>query len=173
MILNLQNEIAVDLPALRRFEKELAKSLGLGRRTFNVCFVDDRGIKELNASFRGIKQPTDVLSFPWKKESRQRRSHPDEFANFLGDLVISTETARRNARAEGHSSQNEFRWLILHGLLHLLGYDHATDEGEMTALEHSLRGRLGLNGRKRAIPRRGKARKYLYRRHENPAGKRA
>ncbi len=67
-----------------------------------------------------------------------------QFAGFLGDVVISLETARRNARAEGHSIQNEVRGLILHGLLHLLGYDHETDNGEMTALELSLRDELGI-----------------------------
>ena len=58
--------------------------------------------------------------------------------------MISAETARRNAAAAGHSTWTEIRWLILHGALHLLGYDHATDDGEMTALELSLRGRLGI-----------------------------
>jgi len=67
-----------------------------------------------------------------------------EFRHFLGDIVISAETARANARQEGHSTENEVRWLILHGLLHLLGYDHATDSGEMTVLELSLRERLGI-----------------------------
>jgi rRNA maturation RNase YbeY len=68
----------------------------------------------------------------------------EEFRHFLGDIVISAETARVNARQEGHSTENEVRWLILHGLLHLLGYDHATDHGEMTALELSLRENLGI-----------------------------
>jgi len=67
-----------------------------------------------------------------------------EWRHFLGDIVISAETARANARQEGHSTENEIRWLILHGLLHLLGYDHATDHGEMTAIELSLRERLGI-----------------------------
>ncbi len=65
-----------------------------------------------------------------------------EFQNFLGDIVISAPTARRNAHAEGHSIMREIRWLILHGVLHLLGYDHTTDHGEMVAFEHDLRARL-------------------------------
>ena len=60
--------------------------------------------------------------------------------------MISAHTARRNARAEGNSTANEIRWLIVHGLLHLLGYDHETDVGEMTALELSLRDHLGIAG---------------------------
>ena len=67
-----------------------------------------------------------------------------EFKNFLGDIVISVDTAMTNARQEGHSTLNEIRWLILHGVLHLLGYDHEHDHGEMTRLEHALRSRLGI-----------------------------
>jgi rRNA maturation RNase YbeY len=67
-----------------------------------------------------------------------------EFKNFLGDIVISVDTAKRNARKEGHSTLNEIRWLILHGVLHLLGYDHERDHGEMTRLEHALRRRLSI-----------------------------
>ena len=73
-----------------------------------------------------------------------------EKSNFLGEVVISVETARRNAAAEGHSTLNEIRWLILHGLLHLLGYDHERDDGEMTALELKLREQLSLAGDRRA-----------------------
>jgi rRNA maturation RNase YbeY len=82
--------------------------------------------------------------------SLNRRSR-GEFRNFLGDIVISVETARRNARAEGHSLKTEIQWLVLHGLLHLLGHDHDADHGEMTALELSLRDRLKkprMSGRK-------------------------
>lgn len=67
-----------------------------------------------------------------------------ELKGFLGDIVISAETARRNARAEGHSAENEIRWLILHGVLHLCGFDHERDGGEMTALELKLRARLRI-----------------------------
>jgi probable rRNA maturation factor len=69
-----------------------------------------------------------------------------EFKNFLGDIVISVDAAKRNARKEGHSTVNEVRWLILHGLLHLLGYNHESDQGEMTKLELALRSRLGIAG---------------------------
>jgi probable rRNA maturation factor len=69
-----------------------------------------------------------------------------EFRNLLGDIVISVDTARRNARKEGHSTLNEIRWLILHGFLHLLGYNHESDQGEMVKLELALRTRLGISG---------------------------
>ena len=97
------------------------------------------------------------------KYSRRSRKGPEphrpgaevnrEFAGFLGDIVISVEAAERNAAVEGHATGTEISWLILHGLLHLLGLDHETDHGEMTALERGLRARLGVNGEK---ARRGK-----------------
>jgi ssRNA-specific RNase YbeY (16S rRNA maturation enzyme) len=86
-----------------------------------------------------------------------RLSTDAEFHHLLGDIVISAQTARANARQEKHSTENEIRWLILHGLLHLLGYDHATDHGEMTALELLLRERLGIDGRKESEKRNQKA----------------
>jgi rRNA maturation RNase YbeY len=79
---------------------------------------------------------------PVNRRAKERAAW--EFKNFLGDIVISVETAKRNAREEGHSILNEIRWLILHGLLHLLGYDHERDRGEMTRLELGLRRRLGI-----------------------------
>lgn len=74
------------------------------------------------------------------------RARHREFAGFLGDVVISVETAKRSAGAEGHPTSTELKWLILHGILHLLGMDHETDHGEMTALELALRTRLGVDG---------------------------
>ena len=148
MIVNRQKRAGVDVVGARLFAGRLRKALRLGRRDFNVCFVDDRAIKRLNVQYRGKPNATDVLSFPWQGSNGGRGAAASEFAGFLGDVVISVETARRNARREGHSTANEIRWLILHGVLHLLGYDHETDRGEMTALEISLRARLGIAGRK-------------------------
>jgi probable rRNA maturation factor len=121
----------------------------LNRRDLNICFVDDREIAKLNARYRGKGRPTDVLSFPWGSVSPSSNNGVGqaEWHIFLGDVVISVQTARRNARAEGHSTLNEIRWLILHGVLHLVGYDHETDHGEMTAREVALRERLGIAGR--------------------------
>jgi probable rRNA maturation factor len=144
MVLNRQKRVPVDMKEVRAFTRRLRAVLKLGCRELNVCFVDDRTIGRLNARYRRKSRPTDVLSFPWKEERSGNGQLSREFKGFLGDVVISAEMARRNARAEGHSTANEIRWLILHGLLHLLGYDHETDRGEMTALEHSLRERLGI-----------------------------
>jgi probable rRNA maturation factor len=160
MVLNHQKHVALNLLATRNYVRRLRQTLRLGRRDFNVCFADNREIKRLNAAFRGNPRPTDVLSFSWEggAESAVHANRNGEFKHFLGDVVISAETARRNARLEGHSTANEIRWLILHGLLHLLGYDHATDNGEMTALEYSLREQLETkaSGAKRTRIKRGR-----------------
>jgi probable rRNA maturation factor len=146
MVLNRQTVIAVDLPGVRSFARRLQSALKLGGRTFNICFVDDREIARLNAAYRGKRRPTDVLSFPWLNGRRSAGVVAREWRGFLGEVVISAETARRNARREGHSTANEIRWLVLHGVLHLLGYDHETDQGEMTARELALRARLRIAG---------------------------
>ena len=173
MVVNRQRRVGVDLAALRNYVVRLDAELGLGRLEFNVCLADDREVRRLNALYRGKRHPTDVLSFPWsqgrgangRKGGTVARSVPDrarlslrgtagraqpsrfqrEFRDFLGDIVISAETARRNARVAGHSTVKEIRRLILHGVLHLMGYDHETDAGQMAALEADLRRRLGLS----------------------------
>ena len=102
----------------------------------------------MNWTFRGKACPTDVLSFPWKEGPKSLSAASPavgEMGQFLGDIAISVQTARRNAAAEGHSLRNEIRWLILHGVLHLLGYNHAVDEGQMTTRELALRDQLGLS----------------------------
>jgi rRNA maturation RNase YbeY len=148
MVLNRQAGYAADLPALRGYVRRLKRELRLGGQDFNLCLVSDREIERLNAAYRGKHRPTDVLSFPWKGETRQGGNGlcGAELRDFLGDIVISMETARRNARLERHSVGNEIRWLVLHGVLHLLGYDHERDHGEMTGLELALREQLGIAG---------------------------
>jgi probable rRNA maturation factor len=104
-----------------------------------IAFVSDRRIKELNKRFRGFDKPTDVLSFP---------AETDEFAESreqsLGDIAISVERAAAQAKENGLSYEQEIAQLILHGLLHLCGYDHETDNGEMNRLELRLRRKLGI-----------------------------
>jgi len=159
MLLNQQKRYALPLSVLRGYARNLKRRLRLGKRDFNVCFVDDGAIRRMNGVYRGKDLTTDVLSFPWGAEGgsmlrgrrgQRARRHDDhtaranrEFEGFLGDIVISVDSARRNAQVEGHSTLQEIRWLILHGVLHLLGYDHGCDSGEMTALELALREDLG------------------------------
>ena len=164
VILNRQHRLEVKLKPLREFERELRCALGLGRRDFNVCLVDDAAIEQMNRSFRGKGRPTDVLSFPWKEGPNSPTAAcpaVGEMGHFLGDIAISVETARRNACAEGHSLRMEIRWLILHGVLHLLGYNHEKDEGQMTTRELAFRDKLGLSRnsvRRRAAQRRTRVR---------------
>ncbi|MBZ5516359.1 MAG: rRNA maturation RNase YbeY [Acidobacteriia bacterium] len=146
MLLNRQTRITVDTPRARAFVGRLRRALSLRGHDFNVCLVDDRQMRRLNAAYRGRPHSTDVLSFPWSDRRRGGGPSGRELRGFLGDIVISAEAARRNARREGQSTANELRWLMLHGVLHLLGYDHDTDQGEMTARELALREQLRIAG---------------------------
>ena len=157
MLINLQKRYVVRRAGLEPFLRNLKRRLRLANRELNICFVDDGEIRRLNSLYRGKDKATDVLSFAWNdgggrpgreaSASLSRRAWGEK-ANFLGEVVISVETARHNAAAEGHSTLNEIRWLILHGVLHLLGYDHERDTGEMTALELVLREQLSVaNGK--------------------------
>ena len=102
---------------------------------YTVCLVSDRVMRGFNARYRGIRKTTDVLAFP-------AASHAAD--GYLGDIVISAETARRNAAKHGLRLEDEIKALILHGLLHLLGEDHETDHGQMARAERRWGVRLGL-----------------------------
>jgi probable rRNA maturation factor len=103
------------------------------RGTVSIALVSDQRVRALNRRYRGVDRPTDVLSFP-----TQNRSPAD---GFLGDIVIARGVARRQARELGHPETTELKVLALHGLLHLLGYDHERDNGAMARLERKLRRR--------------------------------
>jgi probable rRNA maturation factor len=98
----------------------------------SIAIVSDRRMRALNRQFRGKDAVTDVLSFP----SGDR--------GFLGDIVIAAGVLHRQAKDAGHSAQTEVKVLALHGLLHLLGYDHETDDGKMARVEARLRKKAGL-----------------------------
>lgn len=136
---NLQKKIHVDKVLFEGFVGTIVeKALGEESETFTVAFISDRRMKQLNELFRGNKTTTDVLSFPHE---------PDEFdpdKDNLGDIVISAEQAQRQAEENGLTLEGEIKQLILHGLLHLCGYDHETDDGEMNARELELREKLGI-----------------------------
>ena len=108
-----------------------------GRR-FAVALVSDTRIRELNNIFRGKNSATDVLSFPCTPEPFE----PDD--GNLGDIVVSAETAERQAAENGLTVEGEIKQLILHGVLHLCGFDHEVDDGEMNARELELREQLGI-----------------------------
>jgi probable rRNA maturation factor len=143
MILNRQSRIPLQDKVLARFLTSVRRELKLGRREVTVCFVNDREIARLNRQFRGKPKPTDVLSFP--ANGTEAPSFPSESGGkVLGDIAISPQAARRNAKLFGRTLEEEIRILILHGVLHLAGYDHEVDDGEMERIEMRLRKKLGL-----------------------------
>jgi probable rRNA maturation factor len=125
---------ALSRSGLTRFLNRARAAVGLSGEV-DVLLADDLTLRRLNRSFRGKNKSTDVLSFP----------SPDEIsAVHAGDLAISLETASRQAGEYGPSLRDEVRILLLHGLLHLSGLDHETDDGEMAAREAALRRELSL-----------------------------
>jgi len=132
---------ATRAPGLARWLESIAPASARGSVT--VAVVPDRRVRLLNRSFRHTDRATDVLSFP-SGESDPRRARVRGGVPDLGDIVIAAGVARRQAGAAGHSLQTELRVLALHGLLHLLGYDHERDNGRMARFEARLRRRGGL-----------------------------
>jgi probable rRNA maturation factor len=123
--------------------------------TVSIALVDDRTMRRCNRRFAGKDKATDVLSFPAvatespsapaEKPRRDARvGNPTREGGHLGDIMIATGVARRQARAAGHTYDAELRVLALHGLLHLLGYDHETDDGTMARVEARIRRKAGL-----------------------------
>jgi probable rRNA maturation factor len=106
----------------------------------SIAFIDDAAMQRLNRAYRGRNQTTDVLTFAGIDiDSAEVGDHS------LGEIVISLPQASRQAREQRHSRATEVRYLLLHGLIHALGFDHETDEGEMDALETKIRSRVGLD----------------------------
>lgn len=118
---------------LARFVRRASRAVGLTGMV-TVLVTGDRHMRQLNYRFRGKDRPTDVLSFV----------PASAVAGVSGDVAISRGMASRNARALGHSVAEEIRILVLHGILHLAGFDHERDQGQMADKELKLRRRLGL-----------------------------
>jgi probable rRNA maturation factor len=150
LIENHQKVIRVDVRSLRNFLRQVRRELRLEQQGVGVRFINDSEMTRLNETYRKKKGTTDVLSFPdasqWAADrdvaSANKRSTPR--GPYLGDIAISPKVARRNAKSSGHGLPHELRILILHGVLHLLGYDHETDRGQMDRIEAKLRRRMGL-----------------------------
>ena len=138
---------------LGRWLPDAAPSRASG--TVSVALIGDAAMARLNGRFRGKPRPTDVLSFPAASGSPSGRG-----LRHLGDLAIATGVAARQARSFGHSLTVELRVLALHGLLHLLGYDHEADRGQMARFEQRLARRaglpVGLSARPASSPRRSR-----------------
>ncbi|HYE15387.1 MAG TPA: rRNA maturation RNase YbeY [Pyrinomonadaceae bacterium] len=139
-VVNRQRKLPLDCERWREFAgRALRVAPGAEGAGATVAFVSDRAMRELNRRWRGKRGTTDVLSFP----SGQGEFERAEGVN-LGDVVISVEQAARQAEEHGLTLENELEQLVLHGLLHLCGYDHERDSGEMDALELRLRRRLRI-----------------------------
>ena len=120
--------------ALSRFVARARRAAGL-KGTVNVLITTSAEMKSLNRRFRGKDKPTDVLSFPAESAAQKQ---------FAGEIAISAEIASQNAWALGHSPPEEVKILVLHGILHLRGYDHECDNGQMARREKQLRAKLRL-----------------------------
>jgi probable rRNA maturation factor len=134
LLLNRQRAERADWDEIRGFLARL--SAQMPAPGFTVCLLSDAAIRRYNRQFRGLDKATDVLSFPAEEPSGE--------AAYLGDVLISAETARHNARRFGLRLEEEIELLALHGVLHLLGHDHDRDGGEMARLERNWSRRLGL-----------------------------
>ena len=165
VVLNQQRRRRVPAARLRRVIEDAGRAL---RVTGEVALVltSDAPVRRLNARYRHQDKPTDVLSFPNRSGPRYKASGPGKvhartqtklgpragglgpdrpvLGPFLGDLAIATGVARRQAREHGHALNTELRILALHGLLHLLGYDHEKDDGRMARAEARLGRQAGL-----------------------------
>jgi probable rRNA maturation factor len=160
MIVNRQRAVALPMGALEKFLRQLRQELRLGDAEVTVCLVSDAEIAGMNELFRKKSGPTDVLSFPAVQRqktpasavsrkpghTRLRLRVPLGLASgeALGDIAIAPAVAKLNAKNYGRTLPTELKILMLHGVLHLLGYDHETDRGEMNRAERRLRKRLGL-----------------------------
>ena len=132
-VVNRQRRHKIDTEAWTTFATNALAAIGKRESSATIAFVSDKRIRELNRQFRDVDKATDVLSFP------------ENDSDSLGDVAISLETAARQAKDNGLSFNNEIAQLILHGLLHLSGYDHETDNGEMNRLELKLRRKLRID----------------------------
>jgi len=148
VIENHQRVVSVQVPPLKRFLESALDEIGLGPECVAVRLISDSEMTRLNETYRKKKGPTDVLSFPATEQKGKAGSLAQQVqkadGRFLGDIAISPNVARRNAMSLGRKLPQELQILILHGLLHLLGYDHETDRGKMERIEMRLRQRLGI-----------------------------
>ena len=138
-VINRQRRHKVQAKRWREFATGAAKAIGAGNRDVTIVFVSAAAMRKLNRQFRGKDSATDVLSFPSQPEPFEAGAETN-----LGEIVISLDRADSQAKENGLTLVNEVEQLILHGLLHLCGHDHETDDGEMNRLELKTRKKLGI-----------------------------
>ena len=158
MIINRQSRISVPLGDLDKFLARARRHLRLPKDSFTVCLVANSEIARWNRAYRGKSGPTDVLSFPtnatkvkYARGQKQARANDlfhtgnsNHTSKYFGDIAIAPAVAKRNAKRFGRAFDDEMRILILHGILHLMGYDHEADHGQMERRENRLRRELRL-----------------------------
>ncbi|MEP7343370.1 MAG: rRNA maturation RNase YbeY [Acidobacteriota bacterium] len=139
-VLNRQRLHAIDRRAAAKLARAVLDRIRQEDAVLTITFIRDRAMRKLNRDYRGMDKPTDVLSFAYHEaeDSIAEQGEPQH----LGDVVISVETAERYAGELGLSFEREIEHLVIHGVLHLAGYDHETDKGEMNRLERKLRKEL-------------------------------
>ena len=138
-IINNQRKVKIDAKAFEEFAGKVVEKISqTSGRFLTIAFVSDKKMRLFNKTFRGKDTTTDVLSFPFEAEEFEAGD------NNLGDIFISLEQAKRQAEENNLTFEMEIRQLILHGILHLCGFDHETDAGEMNRLELKLREKLGI-----------------------------
>jgi probable rRNA maturation factor len=134
-VVNRQRRTKISSDTWVELGRRIIEAIGKPDATATIAFVSDTRIRQLNRQFRGVDKATDVLSFPEDNDSQDDN---------LGDIAISVDTALRQAKEAGLTFDNEVAQLMLHGFLHLAGYDHETDNGEMNRMELRLRKKLGI-----------------------------
>lgn len=137
-VVNRQRLHAVNREQVARLARAVLARIRLSRSTATISFIRDAAMRQLNCKYRGKDAPTDVLAFAYHEGEKAGDGPPEH----LGDVVISVETAERYAQELGLTFEREIEWLVIHGVLHLGGYDHETDNGEMRRLERRLRKEL-------------------------------
>jgi probable rRNA maturation factor len=146
MILNKQKKVRLATRPLGSFLRKAQRELKIDGSEITVALVSDADIARWNEAYRKKKGPTDVLSFPAVSGASRRAAgaRGRKAGEILGDIAIAPETAERYAKKSGRSLPTEIRVLMLHGVLHLMGYDHESDNGQMNRIERRLRRRLGI-----------------------------
>jgi probable rRNA maturation factor len=144
-VVNRQRLARIDAVRIARLVDATLGAAGKKGASLTVAFVRGRVMRDLNRKFRATDRATDVLSFPAEPE-REGAAAEDFIGgtvpDYLGDIAVSTDAALRQANEAGHSFEREVDELVMHGVIHLCGYDHEIDRGEMNRLELKLRRKL-------------------------------
>ena len=139
-VINRQRLRPINRDKVAGLSREVLDRIGREESTLTITFIRDRAMRQLNREYRGIDKATDVLSFAYHEGMEMLE--PETETDHLGDVVISVETAAAYARKLNLTFNREIEYLVIHGTLHLAGYDHETDNGEMKRIERRLRREL-------------------------------